>query len=86
MPVFSAVIDQTKFNLLQSIKGIFEKGVDAAINENASQKAFDNLKKETGYVNAAEQKMEALSKEEQQQLVEDNIIEQQELIENKQNE
>ncbi|MDD5911329.1 MAG: AsmA-like C-terminal region-containing protein [Bacteroidales bacterium] len=86
VPVFSAVIDQTKFNLLQSIKGIFEKGVDAAINENASQKAFDNLKKETGYVNAAEQKMEALSKEEQQQLVEDNIIEQQELIENKQNE
>ena len=44
------------------------------------------MKKETGYVNAAEQKMEALSKEEQQQLVEENIIEQQELIENNQNE
>ena len=86
VPVFSAVIDQTKINLLKSIKGIFENPILQCTAISTSQRSFDNLKKETGYVNAVEQKMEALSKEEQQQLVEENIIEQQELIENNQNE
>ncbi|MGM9787018.1 MAG: hypothetical protein ACI3ZS_09310 [Candidatus Cryptobacteroides sp.] len=68
VPVFSSVIDDTKINLLQSIKGIFEKGVEAAINENNRQMAIEDKKKELGYVNAADQELEPLSEKEQQQL------------------
>jgi hypothetical protein len=44
--------------------------VDIAIKENQEQEAIENLKKEIGYVNAAEQNMEELSAEEQKQLEE----------------
>ena len=71
IPVFSAVIDDTKINLLSSIKGIFEKGVEAAINENEKQTAITEHKESIGYVNAAEMELEELSAKEQAQLEND---------------
>ena len=71
LPVFTAVIDETKINLVESIRNIYERGVDIAIRQNEEQAAIENLKKEIGYVNAAEQNMEELSAEEQKQLEED---------------
>lgn len=68
VPVFSAVIDDTKINLLSSIKGIFEKGVEAAIKENEEQKAIAEHKANINYVNAVDIKLEELSEEEQRQM------------------
>lgn len=70
VPVFTAQIDQTKINLLESIRGIFEKGVDMAIRENERQEAILKHKEEIEYVNAADQKLEELTVEEQKQLEE----------------
>ena len=70
IPVFTEVIDQTRINLAQSIKGIFEKGVDAAVRENERQEAIESFKKETGYVNAVDQQMEELSDDEKKQIEE----------------
>ncbi len=71
IPVFTAVIDETKINLAESIRNIFEKGVELAVKENEMQSAITEHKKDIGYVNAAEQKMEELSEEEQKQLEEE---------------
>lgn len=68
VPTFTAVIDQTKINLRKSITDIFEKGVNAAIEENSSQKELWEHKKRIGYLNVAEEKMEDLSDEEMKQL------------------
>ena len=68
VPVFSTVIDQTKINLLSSIKGIFEKGVEAAVMENEAQEAINRHRKETEYVNAADISLEELSAQEQEEL------------------
>ena len=70
IPVFTEVIDQTRINLAQSIKGIFEKGVEAAVRENERQDAIEAFKKETGYVNAVDQQMEELSDDEMKQIEE----------------
>lgn len=75
LPVFTAVIDETKINLIESIRNIYERGVEIAIKENEEQSAIENLKKEIGYVNAAEQGMEELSAEEQKQLEEETEVE-----------
>lgn len=75
VPVFSSVIDDTKINLRESIKGIFEKGVEAAINENSRQVAIEEKKKELGYVNAADEELEPLSEKEQKQLEADEAAE-----------
>ena len=64
VPVFSSVIDETRLNLLRSIRNIFSKGVDAAIRENEKQEAVEDYKDEIGYRNAAETDMEELSSEE----------------------
>ncbi len=68
IPVFTAVIDRTRFNLAESIRNIFEKGVEIAVRENEMQSAIAEHKKDIGYVNAADQKLEELSEEEQKQL------------------
>ena len=70
VPVFSKVIDDTKVNLLGAIKGIFEKGVDAAVKENEKQEAIEKHKSEIGYVNAVDQELEALSEAEQKKMEE----------------
>lgn len=68
VPVFSTVIDQTKVNLLTSIKGIFEKGVEAAIKENEGQDIIRKHKEEIQYVNATDVNLEELSEAEQQEI------------------
>ena len=68
VPVFTAVIDDARINLLSSIKGIFEKGVEAAISENEQQAAINEHKKNIGYVNAVDMELEALSEKEQAEL------------------
>ena len=70
IPVFTAVIDQTKINLAESIRGIFEKGVDAAVQENSRQEAIRERREEIGYVNAVDQETEELSAEEKKEFEE----------------
>ncbi len=73
IPVFTAVIDQTRINLGESIRNIFEKGVELAVKENEMQTVISEHKKEIGYVNAAEQKMEELTDAEQKQLEQEKL-------------
>ena len=68
VPVFSTVIDQTKVNLVESIRNIFDKGVDNAIRDNAAQSLIEKYKKRISYVQAIDQKLEELSADEQKQL------------------
>ena len=68
VPVFSAVVDQTKINLVRSIQDIFNKGVEAAVAENARQSAILEHKKNIGYVRAVDMKLEELSESEQKQM------------------
>ena len=70
VPVFTTVIDETRINLAKSIKDIFEKGVEAAVQENERQEAILEHSKEIGYVNAVDQETEDLSEEEQKELEE----------------
>ena len=78
VPVFSAVIDQTKINLVESIHNIFEKGVEAAISENMRQSAILNHKRNIGYVSAVDMKLEELSESEQKQMEEQAAQEEEE--------
>ena len=75
VPVFSAVIDQTKINLVKSIHNIFEKGVDAAFRENSMQSAILEHKNKIGYVRAVDVKLEELSADEQKQVEADEAAE-----------
>ena len=68
VPAFTSVIDETRINLAASIRNIFEKGVEAAIQENERQDAITELKNEMEYVNAVDQETEELSEEEQKTL------------------
>lgn len=68
VPVFSKVIDKTKVNLVTSIKDIFRKGVDAAVQENNGLELIKQKLKEINYVRAVDQQLEALSKKEQQEV------------------
>ena len=68
IPVFSSVIDTTKINLVSSIRGIFQKGVEAAISENEKKEAIEKHKQEIGYVRAVDQELEALSEREKKQM------------------
>ncbi len=72
VPVFTAVIDQTRLNLAESIRGIFEKGVEIAVRENELQQAITDHKRRIGYVNAAEQALEELTYAEQKLLEEES--------------
>lgn len=74
VPIFSAVIDTTKINLVNSIRDIFEKGVENAVSENMKKEAIENRKKELGYIRAVDQELEALSEKEQQQMKEEEAI------------
>ena len=71
VPVFSTVIDDTKVNLVKSIRNIFDKGIDAAIHENSKMHAIEEYKKNIGYVQAVDQKLEELSADEQSKLEEE---------------
>lgn len=71
VPVFSTVIDDTKVNLVKSIRNIFDKGIDAVIDENRRMSAIEQHKKKIGYVQAVDQKLEELSADEQKKLEEE---------------
>lgn len=75
IPVFTAVIDDARINLLSSIKGIFEKGVEAAISENEQQAAINEHKQNIGYVNAVDMQLEELTASEQAQVESDEQTE-----------
>ena len=68
VPVFSTVIDDTKVNLVESIRHIFDKGIDNAIRENSRMSIIEEHKKNIGYIQAVDQKLEELSADEQKQL------------------
>lgn len=70
VPVFTAEIDKTRINLAESIKDIFAKGVDMAIQENESQEVITEHKTKIGYINAADQQLEELTEEELRKLEE----------------
>ena len=67
VPVFSTIIDDTKLNLVESIRNIFNKGVDAVMKDRSAQNALEEHKKKIGYVQAVDQDMEDLSGEEQKE-------------------
>ena len=68
-PVFSGVIEETKINLVKAIKNIFEKGVDATMNESIRQTAIlDQHKQSIGYVSAVDMQMEELSDKEKKEM------------------
>ena len=67
VPVFSSVIDMTKVNLVESIRNVFDKGVDAVMKDGSAYNAIEQHKKNIGYVQAVDQKMEELSADEQKQ-------------------
>ena len=71
VPVFSTVIDDTKINLVESIRHIFDKGIDAAIDENRRMNAIEEHKKNIGYIQAVDQKLEELDANEQKQFEQD---------------
>lgn len=73
IPVFTTVIDETRFNLAESIRGIFEKGVETAVKENERLEAINGHKAKIGYINAAELQIEELTAEEEKQLEEERI-------------
>lgn len=68
VPVFSSVIDETRINLVESIRSIFSKGVEAAIRENERQEVIAGHKQEIGYIQAVDLELEELSAEEAKQL------------------
>lgn len=86
IPAFTTVIDDTKINLVESIHNIFEKGVDAAVNENMKQAAIMEHKKSIGYVKAVDIKLEELSAEEQKQMESDQAAAEAEEMEENQKE
>ena len=71
VPVFSTVIDNTKVNLVESMRNVFDRGVDAVMKESSAHKAIEEHKKKIGYVQAVDQKMEELSDEEKKKFDEE---------------
>ena len=68
VPVFTAAVDQVKLNLAESIRNIFQKGVDKAVQENERQKEINEYKKDINYVNAAEEQLDSLTSDEKKSL------------------
>lgn len=78
VPVFSDVIDETKEELMESIYGIFDTGVEEALAKHRANSAITLHKEKIGYINAAEMKLEELSAADQKRMEEmeavDNLI------------
>lgn len=68
VPNFSHVVDQAGIDLQKSILNVFDKGVDATIDESVRQSAILDHKQRIGYVNAVDIKLEELSGKEQKQM------------------
>ena len=68
IPVFTKTIDESKLNLSNSIRNVFETGVEQAVAIGESQDAIRRQKEETGYVAAVDEDVVPLSEEEQKEL------------------
>lgn len=68
VPVFTAAVDRMKVNLAESIRDIFRKGVDKAVEENRRQQSISEYKKNIDYVPAVDEQMDTLTSEEQETL------------------
>ena len=68
VPVFTYAVDQTKLNLAESIRNIFQKGVDEAVKENERQSAINNYKEKIDYVEAVDEQLDSLDTAEQEAL------------------
>ena len=68
IPVFSKTIDESRLNLSNSIRNIFDTGVERAVAISETQEAIRRQKEETGYVSAVDEAVVPLSAEEQQEL------------------
>ena len=86
VPVFTDVIDDAKVNLVESIRHIFDRGIDAVMNDKGRMKAIEERRKKIGYVQAVDQKLEELSDEERTKLEEEAGQEKTELENNTINE
>lgn len=73
IPVFSKVIDDTKVNLVSSIKNIFKKGVDTTMDDTRSIDLIVKKLLEAKYVRAVDQELEELSEEEAMKVAEEEI-------------
>lgn len=67
IPVFSKTIDESKINLSNSIRNVFETGVEQAIAIGGNQDAIQRQKKATGYVSAVDEDMVPLTEEERKE-------------------
>lgn len=68
VPVFTAAVDRMKVNLAESIRDIFQKGVDKAVEENRRQQAIKEYKTKIDYVEAVDEQMDTLTSAEQESL------------------
>lgn len=68
VPVFSTVIDETRLSLTESIRNVFQRGVDNIMRDNGAQSAIQRRKEEIGYVPAYDEEMDEISEEEQAEL------------------
>ena len=68
VPVFTYAVDQAKLNLAESIRNIFQKGVDEAVKENERQSAINNYKEKIDYVEAVDEQLDSLDTAEQEAL------------------
>ncbi len=68
IPVFSKTIDESRLNLSNSIRNIFDTGVEQAIAVNEAQEAIRRHKEQTGYVSAVDEETVPLTEEEQKEL------------------
>ena len=68
IPVFTKTIDESKLNLSNTIRNVFETGVEQAIAISERQDAIRRQKEETGYVAAVDEDVVPLSEEEKKQL------------------
>ena len=68
VPVFSGVIDKTRINLRESIRNIFQEGVDKAVSENEQQRIIEDYKQRINYRQAVDQQLDSLSAEEKAQI------------------
>ena len=65
IPVFSAEIDEIKMGLAESIRTIYDKGVENALAEHKKTDAINEQKEKIGYIEAVDMEIEELSQEQE---------------------
>lgn len=65
VPAFSAEIDEIKMGLAESIRTIYDKGVENALAEHKEKDAISEQKEKIGYIEAIDMEMEELSQEQE---------------------